>query len=186
MPARRRDRAVDRGAKRAAGRERADVKLENTASCHGRPRHSLVPPFEAVVIDHLARPVHVLRLKMRGRIRNLDLAVDAVLVERAGAHARDRRLEPALRQRLHRMRAIEHESTRLAAGAHRRKVTPSLMQLGAKAHAGRHAAPRKRPAPSAAAPCSFAAGPKLAARALARGLVFSTVQRSVFGQGWAA
>ena len=132
---------LDRGPKRAARRERADVKLQDHRVLPWPATPCARAPFVAAVVDDLARPVHVLRLKMRGRIRHLDLAVDAVLVERAGAQARDRGLEPALRQRLQRMRAVEHELDALGRRRPKAEGYPVLMQLGAKAGAGGHVVP---------------------------------------------
>src|SRR5438067_9876206 len=61
------------------------------------------------MIDNLARAEDILWLEMRGGIRDLKLAVDAELVERAGAGALDRQRVPAVGAGLHRMAAIAQQ-----------------------------------------------------------------------------
>src|SRR5262245_1752107 len=128
-------------AKRAAARECADMKLQERR-VFPRPSPPVIcPPFDAVVTDHFARPEHVLRLKVRGRVWNLDLAVKAILLARAGARTRYREFVPALRLRLHRTGAIEHQVASLCLRSPEAERDPALMQLRTKAHASHHAAP---------------------------------------------
>src|SRR5690349_14779470 len=89
------------------------------------------PPLEAIVIDDFAWPEHILRLEMRGRIRNLQLSVDAVLVQRAGASLRYHGFVPALRQRLHRIGTIEHQLDALCRRSPEAEGNPALLELGA-------------------------------------------------------
>jgi len=51
-------------------------------------------PLIAAVIDHFARPQTVLRLEMRCRVGDFEIAVNAEAVARAGAGVRRVRLEP--------------------------------------------------------------------------------------------
>ena len=94
---------LDRGAKRSAGRESSDVKLQND----GLLPRSATPlpraPFEPRVIDYLAWSRHVPRLEMRCRVGNLDLAVDTEFVKRACVQTRYRGFVPTRRQLLHRV-----------------------------------------------------------------------------------
>ena len=85
--------------------------------------------------------IHVPRLKMRGRIRNLELAVDAIFVERACAEPGYGGFVPPRRRRLHRMRPIEHDFDPFGRRRPEAERDSGLMQLCAKAHIGRHAVP---------------------------------------------
>src|SRR5712691_4514361 len=98
-------------------------------------------PVEPVVRDHLARSAHIVRLEMRGRVRHLELAVDAVFVECARRQTRDRNLVPAGRARLHRMRAVEHELHMVCRRRPEAEGDTVGTQLRAEAHVGRHAVP---------------------------------------------
>src|SRR5262249_16541085 len=92
---------VDRGAKRALRRERADMQLEDYGIVPWPPAPLSRVPIEPM-IDHLARAVHVVRLE-RGRwIRHRKLAVDAEAVERSGASTRHGRRVPPAGTTLHR------------------------------------------------------------------------------------
>src|SRR5215471_2211075 len=99
---------LDRGAKRAAGCERSDMNLQTCRIRPGPSAPSVRPPFESIMIDDLAWPEHVLRLEVRGRVRDLYFAIDTILIERAVARARNRKIIPALGLRLHRMGAVQH------------------------------------------------------------------------------
>src|SRR5262245_37058695 len=71
-----------------------------------------VPALPAIrVIDHLARPVQVLGLEMRGGIGNFDVVVDSEAVARAGSCLRDFEHEP-LALFSHRHPAVEYELNR--------------------------------------------------------------------------
>ena len=59
---------VDGRAERAAGRERADVKLQDRRMLPGPASPFVCPPLELIVIDDFARPEHIVRLEVRGRI----------------------------------------------------------------------------------------------------------------------
>src|SRR5262249_641234 len=72
---------LDRGAKRAAGRERSDMTLQKCRILPGPPAPPVRPPFESIMIDDLAWAEHVLRLEVRGRVRDLYFAIDTILVE---------------------------------------------------------------------------------------------------------
>src|SRR5258708_19145856 len=93
------------------------------------------------MIDDLAWPEHVLRLKVRGRVGNLHVAIDSILVERSGARACYRDFVPALRLRLHRIRAIQHDLDAFGGRSPEAEGDSALMRLGAKAQAGRHGDP---------------------------------------------
>src|SRR5262249_56186314 len=86
---------LDRGTKRAAGRERADMNLQKNRILPRPAPPSICPPLEAVVIDDFAWPEHVMRLEMGGRVRNLHFAIDAIFVERPAPPARYRASVPA-------------------------------------------------------------------------------------------
>ena len=61
------------------------------------------------MVYDFARTEDILWLKVRGGIRDFELAVDAELVECVRAGTLDRQLVPAIRTRLHRKGAIEHQ-----------------------------------------------------------------------------
>src|SRR5262249_58845768 len=86
---------LDRGAKRAARRERADMNLQKNRILPRPAPPSICPPLEPVVIDDFAWPEHVMRLEMGGRVRNLHFAIDAIFVERPAPPARYRASVPA-------------------------------------------------------------------------------------------
>src|SRR5262245_9080171 len=146
---------VDCCAKRAAWGERADVKLQDRSILPGSPTPVIYPPLESVVVDDFARPEHILRLEVRGRIRNFQFPIDSILVKRAGAGSRNRGLIPTLRLCLHRVGAIEHN---LCAGGGRSpeaEGNSGSIELGAKARAAHHAEPEKTRIDRGRA-CSFA------------------------------
>src|SRR5262245_6596710 len=170
-----------RRAKRAAGGECADMKLQERRVLPRPPPPVICPPFEAVVIDHFAWPEYVLRLKVRGRIHNLDLGVNAILVERAGASARYREFVPALRLRVHRMGAIKHHVDAFRRRCPEAERNPTLAQLGAKAHACHHAAPENTRIERGRASSFAPEGSSSLNRAL-RAVSNSTVQWLCFGR----
>src|SRR5215469_16872369 len=101
------------------------------------------------MVDDLARPTDVEGLEVRSWIRDLELAVDAVFVERAGPQPLDRDFMPASGAGiigilcLHRMGVIEHKLD-----APRRRCPESeghavRSQLRAKAEFRPHAYPAK-------------------------------------------
>ena len=55
---------LDRGAKRAAGRECADMNLQERRILPRPPPPFICPPFESIMIDDLAYPKHVLWLEV--------------------------------------------------------------------------------------------------------------------------
>src|SRR5262245_31690964 len=63
----------DRRTKRTPRSECADVKLQEGRLLPRPPFPVICPPWEAVVIDHFAWPEYVLRLKVRGWVRNLKI-----------------------------------------------------------------------------------------------------------------
>ena len=132
---------VDCRTKRAAGRECPDMKLKNGRFLPRPSKPFVGPPFETIVIDDLARPEHILRLVVRCRIRDLDLAIDAILVKSARAGFGYRGFVPTCGLCLHRMRTIQHHINALRRRSPETESDPVGVQLGAKAHACRHAAP---------------------------------------------
>ncbi len=134
---------LDRGAERAARRERADVKLQNRRILPGPPAPLMCPPLESLVIDDFAWSEHILRLEVRGRVRNLHFTIDAILVKHTGARAWYRGFVPALRLCLHRICAIQHHVDTLGGRSPEAERDTASMQLGAEAHAGRHGHPEK-------------------------------------------
>src|SRR5207237_5199835 len=95
----------NRRAIRTLGREGADVQLvdHRLAPRAAAPARGL--PRVAARIDHLARPVDIARLEARRRIGHELPAVDAVLIQRAGAGIALDELVPAARGALHAPRA---------------------------------------------------------------------------------
>ena len=145
---------VDRRSESPFGRERSDVELEK-GRLLPRPADPIPrPPGELPVIDHLARAGNILGLKMRGRVRHLELAIDAELVERAGARARNRELVPAARLRRHHVRPLEHQLDPMR----RRRPQPERdairIQPGSEARVGRHCDPENASTERAGA-CDF-------------------------------
>src|SRR5215467_3763750 len=55
---------LDRGPKRAAGRERADMNLQKNRILPRSAPPSICPPLESAVIDNFAWPKHIMRLEM--------------------------------------------------------------------------------------------------------------------------
>ena len=98
---------VDHGAIGALRREGADMGFDQ----HGFLPWPSAPipraPLIGAVIDHFARAGDVLRLKCRGRIRNIDLVVDPEFVERAGLDAGDISGKPAVIAAAQGMRLVE-------------------------------------------------------------------------------
>src|SRR5262249_478168 len=132
---------LDRGAKRAAGRERSDMNLQKCRILPGPPAPSVRAPFESIMIDDLARAEHVLRLEVRGRVRDLYFAIDTILVERAAPRAGHGERVPAVGLRLHRIGPIQHHFDALGGRSPEAEGDSAAMQLCAKAHAGRHGDP---------------------------------------------
>src|SRR5262249_50085760 len=91
----------------------------------------------------LARSADIARLEVRGRIRHLELAIDPVLVKRAGRQARDRGLVPAARQCLHRMRAVEQELDLPCCRGPQAEVDAVGAECGTKPQVAAHAVPAK-------------------------------------------
>ena len=85
-----------RGVERPLGREGSDVELVENQLLPRAPPPSAVGPLEGLRIDHLARPVDVVRLKARGRVGHETLAVDAVAIPAAGTPVRHLDADPAL------------------------------------------------------------------------------------------
>src|SRR5580765_8376965 len=94
---------ADRSGVSTFGCEGADVQLidHRLAPRPAVPARAL--PRIGARVDHLARAIDVLRLEARGRVGHQLLAIDAVLVERAGAGIALHALEPAFALRLHRL-----------------------------------------------------------------------------------
>src|SRR5262245_34845789 len=134
---------VDCFAKRAAGGERADVKLQDRSILPRSAAPVVHPPLEPVVVDDLARPEYILRLEVRSRIGNLQFPIDSILVKRAGARVRNRGLIPTLRLCLHRVGAIEHHLHALGARSPEAEGNSGSIELGAKARTARHGEPEK-------------------------------------------
>ena len=85
---------IDRGSKRPARRECADMQFEDDRLMPRPAAPSRRLPFKAV-INHFAWAENVLRLKGRCRIGHFKIAVDAKLVLRAGPRLCHRCAEPA-------------------------------------------------------------------------------------------
>ncbi len=134
---------VDCCAKRAGGRERADVQLQDGRILPRSPTPLLCAPFELIVIDDLTRPEHILRLEVRGWVGNLHFAVDAILIECAGARTRYGELVPALRPCLQRIGAIQQHLDAVGCRRPEAERDSASVQLGAKARAGLHGEPEK-------------------------------------------
>jgi hypothetical protein len=76
-------------------RESADVTFDKYRAF---PRQAFPvprPPSIARVIDHLARPAYILGLAVRGRVGNIEFAVDIEHVARAVAGLSDMQFKPA-------------------------------------------------------------------------------------------
>ena len=95
------------------------------------------------MIDDLARPGHILRLEVRGRIRNLHFPVDPILVKCAGTRLRYRGLIPAVRLCLHRVGAIEHHLHALGGRSPEAERNSGSIELGAKPRAAIHREPER-------------------------------------------
>src|SRR5215831_15434381 len=82
-----------------------------------------------------------MRLEMRGWVRNLHFAIDAIPVERPGARARYDDFVPAFRLRLHGIGAIQRHIDAPGGRSPEAEGDATMMQFGAKACAGRHGEP---------------------------------------------
>ena len=171
----------DRGPKRSRCGERPDMKLQNGRILPRPSAPSARPPFEPAVIDDFAWPRHVLRLEVGRWVGNVDLAVDPVLVERAGLRARDHNFVPALRLRLHLMGTIQHELDAPGRGRPEAERDTALMQLCTKACAGGHAAPENARTDRGGA-CSFEPGANLPPSRGSGAVSSTTVQRPGSGR----
>ena len=92
---------ADRGAERALRRKGADVQLVDDRLLPGAAAPADVAPSVGRWIDHLARPVHVLRLIARGRVGNAQAVRQHEAISRTGAGAIGDEFVPALAGRLH-------------------------------------------------------------------------------------
>src|SRR5262249_12426590 len=109
------------GAKRPIGRECPDVQLEN-ACLLPRPSAPVArAPGVRRMIDDLARPGDIVGLERRGRVRNVEFAIDAEAIARAGAGACDRERMPAVGLRGHADRPVDDEPHRSGSGSPKSK-----------------------------------------------------------------
>src|SRR5204862_7578964 len=91
----------------AAG-ERPDMQLEKNRLVPGTP--APLGSFPGVgVIDDFARPRHVLRLKLRGGVRDVQRTVDAELVLRSGIRLGNAHSVPTIRFGLHGVCAVQYQ-----------------------------------------------------------------------------
>ena len=141
---------VDRGAKRAFGRERPDVQLENDRLFPWAPAPVGHAPAICAMIDHLARARDIVGLERRGRVGHVELAVDAEAIARAGDRVGDREPVPPVGLRLHGSRTVDDELHRPGGRRPQPKRHALRRQFRAEAKAA-HAPPRT-PGPSTAAP----------------------------------
>ena len=116
---------ADRGAKRALRRKGADVQFVDDRLLPGAAAPAGVAPGIGRRIDHLARPVHILRLITRGRVRDAQAIRQHEAISRTGAGAIGDELVPALADRSHghRSRRPARSEPRRCGGAQRRKRT---------------------------------------------------------------
>ncbi len=103
---------VDGRAEGALGREGADMQLEDDGLFPRTAAPVRRAPLVGRVIDDLARAHHVVGLERRGGIGNLEPAIDAESIMRAGTRIRERECVPAVRLRRHRRGAIGNELDR--------------------------------------------------------------------------
>src|SRR5271166_1436721 len=89
------------GAEGAFLREGADVELVEDCLVPGPSPPALVGPAIGCGIDHLARPMHILRLEARGWVRRLEPGRQREAIERPGGGLVERELVPALPDAAH-------------------------------------------------------------------------------------
>ena len=151
-----------------------------------RPAHPPRACQSKAGIDHLARPVHVVGLKARGRIGHFDLAVDAeTIAMRRARRPATVELEPAIVRAAHLVGLVRRmRSTRRAPGAQRRKMTLSGVISGPNGLASIMACPR-RPGSKPAGAISLAPGVSVVCSASTELAAVSSTrdQPATFGHG---
>ncbi len=100
---------VDHAAVSALRGEGADMSLDQYRLFPGTAAPIARAPGIGIVIDHLARAEHVIRLEGRRRIWHVDLVVDPELVGAAGGEAGYFGHVPAILPALHRMPSVEQQ-----------------------------------------------------------------------------
>ena len=116
----------------AGAGERSDVELVEDDVRELVAPERLVGPGERPRIDHHRRSVHALGLEARGGVRAIALAVQPVLVARAGGDARHRHLEGPVRLPGHGQRAtaLDEDLDRPALGRPDAKGDTVLAERG--------------------------------------------------------
>src|SRR5260370_27706345 len=90
-----------RGPKGALRRKGPDVQLVDNRLFPGAAAPAGIAPDVGPRVDHLARPVHILRLIARGRVGNAQAVRKHEAISRAGAGAIGHELVPTLAHQLH-------------------------------------------------------------------------------------
>jgi hypothetical protein len=98
-------------------------------------------PGKLIMADDFARSGDILRLEMRSRVGDFQLAIDPELVNRARARTANFALIPAVAARLHGMRALEHQLHTFGGGSPKPESHAVSMQLWPEDCRGVHCEP---------------------------------------------